>query len=308
MNAMPDAKFVIENNTVYGTNKDYHFAAFDLYQNCSRDNAYTVVSKDNDIIVDLANDSNEACAFCLEGNGGTNVVVLENGSTLNDKKVGFEDFETSSLPSNYNKFYGIDVELDENGKKLGPSKYTVNLINDKLIPINYPDQDPALIHYNDREKDKLYIFGRYRREDGMNAVKYSMFGCDFYWHKNPLAFGDTIEFCIAEIMDSGTIPFLDYSTGVNCKCHKNGYRTDDSLLSKNAGVYLKYDCSNIDEVVEQLNYLSSNKAAYDDYRMNCFNIFKEHYNPIAIANRLVKDLTTEDNYDGLAEFGIKKLF
>ena len=116
MNAMPDAKFVIENNKVYGTNKDYHFAAFDLYQNNSRDNAYTVVSKDNDIIVDLANDSNEACAFCLEGNGGTNVVVLENGSTLNNKKVGFEDFETSSLPSNYNKFYGIDVELDENGK------------------------------------------------------------------------------------------------------------------------------------------------------------------------------------------------
>ena len=199
-------------------------------------------------------------------------------------------------------------ELDDNGKKLGPSKYTVNLINEKLIQTNYPDQDPALIHYNDREKDKLYIFGRYRREDGMNAVKYSMFGCDFYWHKNPLAFGDTIEFCIAEIMDSGTIPFLDYSTGENCKCHKNGYRTNDSLLSKNAGVYLKYDCSNIDEVVEQLNYLSSNKTAYDEYRMNCFNVFKEHYNPIAIANRLVKDLTTEDNYDGLAEFGIKKLF
>lgn len=199
-------------------------------------------------------------------------------------------------------------QLDDNGKKLGPSKRTINLINEKEIYKLYPNEDASLIHFNDRDIDKIYIFGRYKREDGMNAVKYSMFGCDFYWHKNPLAFGDTYEFCIAEIMDSGTIPLLDYSTGVNCKCHSNGYRTNKSFLDNDAGVYLKYDCSNVNEVIEQMNYLSNNKNAYDAFRQNCFNIFKEHYNPISIANRLVSDLTSNDNYNGLAEFGINKLF
>lgn len=199
-------------------------------------------------------------------------------------------------------------QLDDNGKKIGPSKRTINLINEKEISRLYPDEDASLIHFNNRDIDKIYIFGRYKREDGMNAVKYSMFGCDFYWHKNPLAFGDTYEFCIAEIMDSGTIPLLDYSTGVNCKCHNNGYRTNTSFLDNDAGIYLKYDGSNINEVIEQMNYLSNNKNVYDAFRQNCFNIFKEHYNPSAIVNRLISDLINDDNYNGLAEFGINKLF
>ena len=117
MNAMPDATFVIENNTVYGTNQNWHIAAFDMFQNNSRDNAYTVISKSNVIDFEIAPGSTyDAAAFVLEGNNGTNVVVLDNGTTVNGEAITMADFDTSSLPSNYNKFYGVNVELDENGK------------------------------------------------------------------------------------------------------------------------------------------------------------------------------------------------
>ena len=117
MNAMPDATFVIENNTVYGTNQDWYIAAFDMYQNNSRDNAYTVISKSNVIDFEIAPGSTyDAAAFVLEGNNGTNVVVLDNGTTVNGEAITMADFDTSSLPSNYNKFYGVNVELDEDGK------------------------------------------------------------------------------------------------------------------------------------------------------------------------------------------------
>lgn len=196
-------------------------------------------------------------------------------------------------------------EFNDKNEKIGPSKVTVDLTGDKLITEKYPNEEPSLVHFTDREKDKIYVFGRYKREDGMNAIKYSMYGCDFCFNKNPLIFGDNIEYCVAEIVDMGTIPLVDYSTMQYCMQYENNNRTNKSFLDLPSGIALKQDCSNINEVIEQLNYLSSNKAAYDKYRTECLALYKEHYDPKRVAERLIKDLTMSDNSHALNEFGYK---
>ena len=54
-----------------------------------------------------------------------------------------------------------------------------------------------------------------------------------------------------------------------------------------------------------INYLSSNKTAYDKYRTECLALYKEHYDPKRVAERLIKDLTMNDNTHALDEFGYK---
>ena len=115
MNAVDGATYTIERNMVYGTNARYRFYAFDLYQNCSRDNSYTAVSKDN--VVDVtATGSYDFFVFDIERNGSvsTKTIVIDSDSTLNGKAVTLNDFR-NELNVNAG-FYGAGVVYDANGK------------------------------------------------------------------------------------------------------------------------------------------------------------------------------------------------
>jgi hypothetical protein len=96
------------------------------------------------------------------------------------------------------------------------------------------------------------LFDQYKREDGMAALAKSAFGVDFYHLKTAPAYGDTLEYCLYEIMDTGTIPVMDSFTGESCKVLSNGYASDKTFKDLNAGVFLNKDCSNIDEFVAQV--------------------------------------------------------
>ena len=119
MNAMHGSTFTVANNTVYGSNEKFNFKAFDFYQNCSRDNEYTVISNNNVINVDVVPNDYYYCAFYLEGSGGTNLIMLDNGTTINGEAVTMDDININGLPANYDKFYGINVTLDSEGKVNG---------------------------------------------------------------------------------------------------------------------------------------------------------------------------------------------
>ena len=118
MNAMDGAIITIDGNTVYGTNVYWKFKAFDLYQNCSRDNNYTVVSKNNTFFIDETG-SYSVCAFYLEGNGGTNVILTDNGSTVNGEALTMDYVDATGVPAGYDKYYGINVELNDDGEIIG---------------------------------------------------------------------------------------------------------------------------------------------------------------------------------------------
>lgn len=128
LNAKNGAVIRLENNEVYGTNKNFYFFAFDLYQNNSRANQYTVLSKNN--VIDAENVSSYPIyAFYIEVNDLNgqcgNALVLDNGSTLNSAALTLKDFGCDTDSGN-NKDkacvnYGINAALDNNDKIIGGS-------------------------------------------------------------------------------------------------------------------------------------------------------------------------------------------
>lgn len=199
---------------------------------------------------------------------------------------------------------GFLYDFNEAGERIGPAAGTLDLTTGKkVIEKMYPGESVDLIHMNDRDLSKVYMFGRYKREDGMKATSYALFGCDFCWNKNPLIYGDNIEYAVAEILDAGSIPMVDYSTMENCMAYKDNKRTDVPLLTMPTGIALKQDGSNIDEVIEEMNKLASDKVAYDNYLKICKAVYKAHFDPHRVAKRLVEDIMNDDNSYALKEFG-----
>ena len=117
MNAVDGAVYTIERNTVYGTNANYPFFAFDLYQNNSRNNSYTALSKENVFDV-TATGSNDIYAFDIErnGNASATIKVLDSGSTLNGDPVSIGDFMNEIPEAQFVGYYGAGVVYDESGK------------------------------------------------------------------------------------------------------------------------------------------------------------------------------------------------
>lgn len=202
--------------------------------------------------------------------------------------------------------YMVYVDFKANPRVKSP--YVFDLTTKKALKTNYPDYfetDPDLIHVTDRDINKVYLFGKYKREKGLEAMKYAQFGCDFLWHKNPLALGDDLEYVAAEIVDMGTIPMLDYEFMEKCRVYdKDGNGTDTMAIDCPCGICLKRDGSNIDEVISQMNKLSNDKEEYNKYRLQCLEFFKNMYDPVMIANKLIKDILNPDNTQALKDFGL----
>lgn len=186
------------------------------------------------------------------------------------------------------------------GVRVGLSKKTYFMDTPLKVRRIFPDiDDVSLIHFTDRDLHKVHILGRYIREEGIDALSYSMFGCDFYYPTHKWQFGSTIEFCIAEIAESGTIPVLDYDCLDTTYLYVDGKKTDKTLLELDAGIALKRDGSNIDEVLARMDELATDEKKYVDYLNHCCEIFKMHFEPKGIAKQLIEDLLSDDNTESL---------
>ena len=118
MNATPDAEYNFVGNTFYGAN-GYVFIAFDLFQNNSRANSYTTWSQNN--VLNVEDEGGEAYAFDIERNGNSNaqILVLDNGSTINGTPLTTQDFFNEIPVAQYNGYYAVDVEKTTEGKYIG---------------------------------------------------------------------------------------------------------------------------------------------------------------------------------------------
>lgn len=185
------------------------------------------------------------------------------------------------------------------------STRTLDLLTKKALRELYPNENPNLIHLNDRDINKIYLLGPYMRNDGMEAMRYSQFSVDLINIKNPIAAGNNVEYVVAEAIDSGTIPLLNYDWMEHCRIYdKNSKLTDKTAMDFSCGMCVKKDGSNIAEVMKQMNELSSNKEAYDKYRKECFDFYKEMFDPVKVATRFINDITNPDNFEALSEFDI----
>jgi hypothetical protein len=200
---------------------------------------------------------------------------------------------------------GLVYEFHEDGTR-EPALNTIEYISIKNIERDHPGKTANdLVHFTDRDLSKVYLFGRYKRDEGLEAVSYSQFGCNFNHNRNPLRLGNNIEYSVAEVIDAGTIPLLNYTTMENCRLYdENGKITNERAIDHSCGICFMKDGSNFDEALAQLNKLSANKDLYDQYRHDCLEFYKKLYDPKMVATRLVRDLMSTDNSEALSEFKI----
>lgn len=136
---------------------------------------------------------------------------------------------------------------------------------------------------------KIFCFGRYKLEDGLNAMAHQAFGVDFF-NLPTHAYGDTIEYAIYDIVNCGTIPVLDEDMAKNIHLYENGKQIEKTLYSENAGIFVKSDLSNVNEAIKQMNYLYENPTEYDKFRENCYDVYKNFADPDWIVKNLIDDI------------------
>ena len=148
------------------------------------------------------------------------------------------------------------------------------------------DKDDLLIDY---PHEKMFIFGEYKREDGMLAISKSAFGGEFYNLKKPEDYGDNLEYAMHEIIEYGTIPIFDTHAMKSIHAYENGIRTNMSLYDLNISINLNRDLSNLEEVIDKVEYLYNNPDEYEKMRIRAYDVLKKHTDPISTINIFVEN-------------------
>lgn len=178
--------------------------------------------------------------------------------------------------------------FDKEGNRI-PSKTCIAVDEHGWRKKNNVDAKDNMLDY-DRKKGWCYVFGAYKREEGVEIISKSAFACDFYHLTNDGCYGDDLEYAIFEIVDGGTIPLIDWNAGNACYMYDSeGNPTGKTALELNAGIFLKKDLSNLDECLEKMDELMNSPEKYEEMRNNIYNIFKDNCTPTAIAKKFIND-------------------
>lgn len=165
--------------------------------------------------------------------------------------------------------------------------------NHRMVEVNKKAIENGLEVDNlKRNLDKVYIFGPYDYVEGMETLSNSLIGCDFY-HLDKNAYGSNAEYAQAEVIGVGCIGLFDSHWGENCYVYdNNGNNTNQRFIdTKDSFLFLKKDLSNIEEVVDKINDIWSNKSLHKTYLENGYEIMKGHCNSTWIFEKLINDIT-----------------
>ena len=184
-------------------------------------------------------------------------------------------------------FYKIDPTKQGKDSIIGPSEIT-ELITPKWKKERGLDVDDLLIDYP--RDGKLFVFGSYKREDGIKAVRHAAFGSDFFYLYPGERYGDNMEYAIFEIIENGTVALLDKYTCDFIHAYDETGRTDKTLSDYDIAVTLAHDLSNMDEVQNKMNYLYSHPEEYDAMRNRAFDVLQKHCDPKTIAEKFINDI------------------
>ena len=150
----------------------------------------------------------------------------------------------------------------------------------------------GLIVDNDkRDLNKIYVFGPYEHEEAMETLSSSLVGADFY-HLSADSYGDNFEYAQCEIVGVGTVPMFDYHWAENCWVYdKNGNKTNKRFIDLDEyGLFVKKDLSNVEEIVNKINEIYSNKNLHKKYLEHSLQITKDHCDSNWIFNKLIEDI------------------
>lgn len=165
--------------------------------------------------------------------------------------------------------------------------------NHRMVEVNKKVIENGLQVDNDkRDLNKVYIFGPYEYVDGMESLSSSLVGADFY-HLNADAYGDNFEYAQCEIVGVGTVPMFDYHWAENCSVFDGkGNNTGKRFVDlETYGLFVKKDLSNVEEIVEKINDIYSNKALHKQYLDCSFEITQAHCDSNWIFQKLIDDVS-----------------
>jgi len=178
----------------------------------------------------------------------------------------------------------LNIFYDDIGKKIP---------NHRMYEVNKKTIENGLQVDNDkRDLSKVYIFGPYDYVDGMETLSSSLVGADFY-HLSADAYGDNFEYAQCEIVGVGTVPMFDYHWAENCWVFdKNGNKTDKRFIDlEEYGLFVKQDLSNVEEIVEKINDIYSNKALHKRYLEHSYQVTHDHCDSNWIFQKLIDDVS-----------------
>ena len=185
--------------------------------------------------------------------------------------------------------WNLRFKFDENGNQTKEkSPYTFFPTGPWRKANKFTKEDP-LIDHPKRTDNKVWVFGPYVHDEGMDAVSYSMFGADFYGFDEDL-YGDQIEYTLFEMIDSGTIPVFDLHCAEHCHVYENAESTGKTIKEMDLGIFVDRDCSNMKDVISKLDKLSSSKKEYEAERNKVYEAIKKHTDPKAVCKNLIENL------------------
>jgi hypothetical protein len=182
--------------------------------------------------------------------------------SLGALKIFYEDLDSGSKEPNH-RMVEVNKKVIENGLEVDNLK---------------------------RNLDKVYIFGPYDYVDGMETLSSSLVGADFY-HLNADAYGDNFEYAQCEIIGVGTVPMFDYHWAENCWAYQDGKKTEKRFVDLDEyGLFVKKDLTNVEEVVQKINDIYSNKALHKRFLECSFEVTRNHCDSQWIFQKLLDDV------------------
>lgn len=131
--------------------------------------------------------------------------------------------------------------------------------------------------------DKIWIWGPYIREQGLEELSKSMFGADFF-HVKASSYGGNLEYAMCEIIAVGCIPVFDIHWAENCH-HISG-----TLFADIKDFALYSDRNDHESLVKEMEFLANNPGIREARRLKCLEIAKEHCSSDVSYNKMLNEI------------------
>lgn len=188
-------------------------------------------------------------------------------------------------------FYEIDFSRKEirgldKDCIVGPSKVTWSPTTNWKLENGYTKEDNLIDVPHDN--DRIWMFNKYNWNTGMEAMRKSMFGLEFYWLPTKEEHGHNLEYCMHEIIEQGTVAIFDSFAMKSINAFENGEPTEESLFDKDVCLCLNSDLSNWEEIKDKMDEISNNPNLYNEYRERAWEVLSKHLDPAETCRKFIE--------------------
>lgn len=218
----------------------------------------------------------------------------------------FDDMEKNQERENKIVYLGRPVSIKEPYRLLNMAPYLkargieseIHGADSSMAGLNYVlTRENAIdcVRKNGKTDGITKCYGPYKREDGLEILRNSMFGCNFfnYRKKGVGTYGDRLECTMHEIICCGAIPVFDKHFAENCKTFFTKERYIDI---PHFAIWSEPTEEGFEETAKEMEMIMKDKALQQKYRENAYKILKENFD-INVHMPLLLDFISNTSKD-----------